>query len=110
MMSPSARRPHGRWASSFAATGEGGGAPVGRESTSADGGAPTRVDVGQCGAMPDNHLSGNPEPRREDVAVTRQLVEAGKEMGIPVHDHLILTDHWEDEQPSYTNLAERGLL
>ena len=38
-----------------------------------------------------NHPSGNPEPSREDVAVTRQLVEAGKVMGIPVHDHLILT-------------------
>ena len=36
-----------------------------------------------------NHPSGNPEPSREDVAVTHQLVEAGKVMGIPVHDHLI---------------------
>lgn len=51
-----------------------------------------------------NHPSGNPEPSREDVAVTRQLVEAGKVMGIPVHDHLILTDH------RYTSLAERGLM
>ena len=57
-----------------------------------------------------NHPSGNPEPSREDVAVTRQLVEAGKVMGIPVHDHLILTDHGEDGSPSYTSLAERGLL
>ena len=44
------------------------------------------------------------EKSREDVAVTRQLVEAGKVMGIPVHDHLILTDH------GHTSLAERGLL
>ena len=51
-----------------------------------------------------NHPSGNPEPSREDVAVTRQLVEAGKVMGIPVRDHLILTDH------GHTSLAERGLL
>ncbi len=51
-----------------------------------------------------NHPSGNPEPSREDVAVTRQLVEAGKVMGIPVHDHLILTDH------GHTSLAERGLM
>ena len=50
------------------------------------------------------HPSGNPEPSREDVAVTRQLVEAGKVMGIPVHDHLILTDH------GHTSLAERGLM
>ena len=51
-----------------------------------------------------NHPSGNPEPSREDVAVTRQLVEAGKVMGIPVHDHLIVTDH------GHTSLAERGLM
>ena len=51
-----------------------------------------------------NHPSGNPEPSREDVAVTRQLIEAGKVMGVPVHDHLILTDH------GHTSLAERGLM
>ncbi|MEM0960917.1 MAG: JAB domain-containing protein [Bacteroidota bacterium] len=56
-----------------------------------------------------NHPSGNPEPSREDVAITRQLVEAGKVMGIPVHDHLILTDH-DGGKPTYTSLAERGLL
>ena len=38
------------------------------------------------------------------MAVTKQLVEAGKVMGIPVHDHLIITDH------GHTSLAERGLM
>ena len=52
-----------------------------------------------------NHPSGNPEPSREDVAVTKQLAEAGRVMGIPLHDHLILT-----EGGCYTSLAERGLL
>ena len=51
-----------------------------------------------------NHPSGNPEPSREDVRVTRQLVEAGKLMGVPVHDHLIIAG------PRYTSLAERGLM
>ena len=51
-----------------------------------------------------NHPSGNPEPSREDVAVTKQLVEAGRVMGIPVHDHLILGGR------GYTSLAERGLM
>ena len=51
-----------------------------------------------------NHPSGNPEPSREDVAVTKQLVEAGRVMGIPVHDHLIITGH------GYTSLAERGVM
>ena len=56
-----------------------------------------------------NHPSGNPEPSREDVAITRQLVEAGKVMGIPVHDHLIIADY-EGSRPTFTSLAERGLL
>ena len=51
-----------------------------------------------------DHPSGNPEPSREDVAVTKQLVAAGRMMGIPVHDHLILAG------AGYTSLAERGLM
>lgn len=51
-----------------------------------------------------NHPSGNPEPSREDIRVTRQLVEAGKIMGIPVHDHIIIAGK------TYTSLAERGLI
>ncbi len=51
-----------------------------------------------------NHPSGNPEPSREDIRITRQLVEAGKLMGIPIHDHLIIAGK------SYTSFAERGLL
>ncbi len=51
-----------------------------------------------------NHPSGNPEPSREDVAVTKQLVEAGRLLGIPLHDHLIIAGR------TYTSLAERGLM
>ncbi len=51
-----------------------------------------------------NHPSGSVEPSREDIRITRQLVDAGKIMGIPVHDHLILGDR------TFTSLAERGLL
>jgi DNA repair protein RadC len=51
-----------------------------------------------------NHPSGNLEPSREDVRITKQLVDAGKLMGIPVHDHLIIGGR------GYTSLAERGLM
>ncbi len=51
-----------------------------------------------------NHPSGNPEPSREDIRVTRQLIDAGKLMGIPVHDHLIIAG------TTYTSFAERGLM
>lgn len=37
-----------------------------------------------------NHPAGNPEPSREDEAVTRQLVDAGKILGISVIDHVIV--------------------
>lgn len=50
------------------------------------------------------HPSGNAEPSREDIRVTRQLVEAGKIMGIPVTDHVIIA------APTFTSLAERGLI
>lgn len=51
-----------------------------------------------------NHLSGNPEPSQADIHVTRQLREAGKLMGVPVHDHLIITGD------GYTSLAEHGIF
>jgi DNA repair protein RadC len=51
-----------------------------------------------------NHPSGNPEPSQEDIRITRQLVEAGQLMGIPVHDHLIIAGR------QHTSLAERGVM
>ncbi len=51
-----------------------------------------------------NHPSGAAEPSREDIRITRQLVEAGRLMGIPVHDHVIVA------QEGYTSLAARGLM
>jgi DNA repair protein RadC len=37
-----------------------------------------------------NHPSGNTEPSEEDRSVTRQIVESGQVLGIPVHDHIII--------------------
>ncbi len=37
-----------------------------------------------------NHPSGDPTPSPDDIAVTRQLVEAGRLLGIEVLDHLII--------------------
>lgn len=51
-----------------------------------------------------NHPSGNPEPSEQDIAVTKMLVEAGEVLGIPVHDHLIVTER------RFTSLSERGLM
>lgn len=51
-----------------------------------------------------NHPSGNAEPSQEDLAITRQLVESGKILGIPVHDHIIVAGN------TFTSLADRGLV
>lgn len=37
-----------------------------------------------------NHPSGDPTPSAEDRAVTRQLREAGRALGIPVLDHVVI--------------------
>ena len=37
-----------------------------------------------------NHPSGDPSPSRADIDITRAIAEAGKRMGITVHDHLIV--------------------
>lgn len=37
-----------------------------------------------------NHPSGDPTPSAEDRAVTRQLVEAGRLLDLPVYDHVIV--------------------
>jgi DNA repair protein RadC len=37
-----------------------------------------------------NHPSGSPEPSRQDIAITRQMIDALKPLGITVHDHLIM--------------------
>ena len=39
-----------------------------------------------------NHPSGDPTPSSEDHALTRRLKKAGELLGIPVLDHLIVTD------------------
>lgn len=51
-----------------------------------------------------NHPSGETDPSDEDLKVTKQLLKAGKIMGINVLDHLIVS------QDSFTSFKEKGLL
>lgn len=37
-----------------------------------------------------NHVSGDPEPSEEDYRCTERLYQAGKLLGIPVLDHIII--------------------
>ena len=38
-----------------------------------------------------NHPSGDPEPSKADLEITKRILEAGKIMGIDVLDHIIIT-------------------
>lgn len=40
--------------------------------------------------MVHNHPSGSVDPSRQDIDITRQIAEAGKRLGITVHDHVII--------------------
>jgi len=51
-----------------------------------------------------NHPSGDPTPSRDDVELTRRLVQAGEIMGIDVIDHMILAD------TRYFSFREAGRL
>ena len=51
-----------------------------------------------------NHPSGDPLPSRDDVELTRRLVQAGELMGIDVLDHVILAD------TRYFSFKEAGRL
>ncbi|MGE4282701.1 MAG: DNA repair protein RadC [Clostridia bacterium] len=49
-----------------------------------------------------NHPSGDPSPSREDIEITKRLIEAGKILGIDVLDHIIIGDG------RYISLKEQG--
>ncbi len=37
-----------------------------------------------------NHPSGDPTPSRADIDMTKEIIEAGKRLGVAVHDHIII--------------------
>jgi DNA repair protein RadC len=51
-----------------------------------------------------NHPSGDPTPSREDVRLTRQLVECARLLELRVHDHVVIG------RGRFVSLAERGII
>ena len=51
-----------------------------------------------------NHPSGDPTPSREDLRLTRQLVECARLLDLAIHDHVIVG------RGRYVSFAEEGLL
>lgn len=56
------------------------------------------------GILVHNHPSGIADPSREDLDVTRRLVDAGKLIGIEILDHIIIGCN------NYCSMREKGLL
>ena len=51
-----------------------------------------------------NHPSGDPTPSPEDAAITRDIAEAGKLLGIELLDHVVIGGE------RFVSLKERGLM
>ncbi len=51
-----------------------------------------------------NHPSGNPEPSRADIQITNRIAEAGRLLGITVHDHVIIG------RDGHVSLRAKGLV
>jgi len=51
-----------------------------------------------------NHPSGNPNPSKEDIKITKQLAEAGKLIDINIFDHIIIAGN------DFYSFARNGLI
>ncbi|MDQ4420889.1 DNA repair protein RadC [Sphingobium sp. DEHP117] len=63
------------------------------------------IDLGSTSLiLVHNHPSGSPQPSKQDIAVTRNIMEAGKRLGITVHDHIIIGTE------GYSSMRTMGLF
>lgn len=63
------------------------------------------MDVGATALiLVHNHPSGNPEPSRSDIQITQRIAEAGRLLGIVVHDHVIVG------REGHVSLKAKGLV
>jgi DNA repair protein RadC len=51
-----------------------------------------------------NHPSGSPQPSRADIQITGRIAEAGRLLGITVHDHVIIG------REGHVSLKAKGLI
>lgn len=54
--------------------------------------------------MAHNHPSGVPEPSKDDIEITKRLVEAGKILGVDILDHIIIGDG------IFFSMKEKGII
>ncbi len=51
-----------------------------------------------------NHPSGSPQPSRADIQITNRIAEAGRLLGVTVHDHVIIG------REGHVSLKAKGLI
>jgi DNA repair protein RadC len=51
-----------------------------------------------------NHPSGDATPSRQDIAITRDIADAGRKLGIALHDHIIVG------REGHVSMRSKGLL
>ncbi|AXB77177.1 DNA repair protein RadC [Novosphingobium sp. P6W] len=51
-----------------------------------------------------NHPSGSPQPSRADIEITNRIAEAGRLLGVSVHDHVVIG------REGYVSLKAKGLI
>ena len=63
------------------------------------------LDIGAAALiLVHNHPSGSSKPSRADIQITNRIAEAGRLLGIVVHDHVIIARH------GHTSLRAKGLV
>ena len=63
------------------------------------------LDIGAAALiLVHNHPSGSPEPSRADIQITHRIAEAGRLLGITVHDHVIIA------RTGHVSLRSKGLI
>lgn len=66
--------------------------------------APALIEAAAAVILVHNHPSGDPTPSPADRDITRQLVEAGRVLGIPVRDHVVIGNG------RYVSFLDLGLI
>ncbi len=63
------------------------------------------IDLGAAAIiLVHNHPSGDSAPSRQDISMTREIIETGKRLGISVHDHVIVG------KDGFSSMRSAGLI
>jgi len=63
------------------------------------------LDLGATGLiLVHNHPSGNAQPSRADIEITNRIAEAGRLLGVTVHDHVVIG------REGHVSLKAKGLI